>query len=183
MPTNRAIFLDRDGTLNQETSYLHHWSDWRWLPGAPEALALLNGHGYKLIVVTNQSGLARGLYNTDAVEILHARVNRHLTAHHNTTIAAFYYCPHHPDFTGACDCRKPKPGMLLRASAEMDLDCARSWMIGDKISDVDAGIAAGCRSVLVRTGYGRYSEKRLLAPTHTADNLAAAAAYILQNGD
>jgi D-glycero-D-manno-heptose 1,7-bisphosphate phosphatase len=176
----KAIFLDRDGTLNKETGYLHNWTDWRWLPGVPEALALLRRHGYKLVAVTNQSGLARGLYSPEAVTRLHQEANRHL-ASRKAALDAFYYCPHHPDFTGPCDCRKPKPGMLLRAATEMDLDRARSWMVGDKISDVEAGLAAGCRAVLVRTGYGREAEKCLPAFVHVADDLPAAAAHILRH--
>ncbi|MDR1659193.1 MAG: D-glycero-beta-D-manno-heptose 1,7-bisphosphate 7-phosphatase [Desulfovibrio sp.] len=177
---SRAIFLDRDGTLNRETGYLHDWSDWQWLPGVPETLALLGHHSYKLVVVTNQSGLARGLYGAEAVSRLHEHMNRDLAAR-NGIINAFYHCPHHPDFTGPCACRKPQPGMLLRAAAEMSLNLAQSWMIGDKALDVEAGLAAGCRSVLVRTGYGRREEGNVPAFIHVADDLAAAAAHILRD--
>ncbi|MDR3357301.1 MAG: D-glycero-beta-D-manno-heptose 1,7-bisphosphate 7-phosphatase [Desulfovibrio sp.] len=176
----KAIFLDRDGTLNRETGYLCDWSAWQWLPGVPETLALLGRHGYKLVVVTNQSGLARGFYNAESVKRLHELMNRDLAAR-NAAIHAFYYCPHHPDFTGPCACRKPRPGMLLRAAAEMSLNRAQSWMIGDKALDMEAGLAAGCRSVLVRTGYGRRDEGRVPASIHVADDLAAAAAHILRD--
>ncbi|MDR2800791.1 MAG: HAD family hydrolase, partial [Desulfovibrio sp.] len=153
---------------------------WQWLPGVPETLALLGRHGYKIVVVTNQSGLARGFYDAEAVTRLHELMNRDLAAR-NATINAFYYCPHHPDFTGPCACRKPKPGMLLRAAAEMGLNCAQSWMIGDKALDVEAGLAAGCRPVLVRTGYGRREEGSVPSFIHVADDLAAAAAHILRD--
>ena len=177
----KAIFLDRDGTLNRETGYLCHWSDWRWLPGVPETLILFGRHGYKLVVVTNQSGLARGLYSAEAVRRLHELMNRELAAR-GAAIHAFYYCPHPPDFTGPCACRKPKPGMLLRAAAEMGINRAQSWMIADKASDMEAGLAAGCRPVLVRTGYGREEEGSVPAFIHVADDLAAAAAHILRGG-
>ncbi|MDR2056242.1 MAG: D-glycero-beta-D-manno-heptose 1,7-bisphosphate 7-phosphatase [Desulfovibrio sp.] len=176
----KAIFLDRDGTLNRETGYLRDWAGWQWLPGVPETLALLCRHGYNLVVVTNQSGLARGFYDAEAVTRLHELMNRDLAAR-NAVISAFYYCPHHPDFTGPCACRKPKPGMLLRAAAEMGLNRAQSWMIGDKALDIEAGLAAGCRPVLVRTGYGRDEEEKVPASVHVADDLAAAAAHVLRN--
>jgi len=165
-----AVFLDRDGTLNRDKGYVHLWADWEWLPGAKEALALLTG--YKLVVVTNQAGVAKGLYSEEAVRELHARVNQDLPA----PLDAFYHCPHHPDFSGPCACRKPAPGLLTRAAAELGLDLARSFMVGDKLSDAAAGRAAGCRSILVRTGHGRDLE----APPGlaTAENLLAAARLI-----
>jgi D-glycero-D-manno-heptose 1,7-bisphosphate phosphatase len=174
-----AVFLDRDGTLNRETGYLHDRADWRWLPGAPQALARLYGRGYRLVVVSNQSGLARGLYGKEAVDALHRWVNEDL-AGFGAVIEAFYYCPHHPEFTGDCSCRKPKPGLLLRAAEELGLDCRASWMIGDKISDIQAGRAAGCRPVLVRTGYGREAEAGAPEGLPVVDDLSAAAGYILR---
>ncbi|MDR1777816.1 MAG: D-glycero-beta-D-manno-heptose 1,7-bisphosphate 7-phosphatase [Desulfovibrio sp.] len=177
----RAIFFDRDGTLNKDAGYVHSWEEWQWLSGAPEALALLGRHGYRLVVATNQSGLARGLYSDADVRRLHRQINKDLLRY-RTGITAFYYCPHHPDFTGPCTCRKPQPGMLLRAAAELGIDLGQSWMIGDKIADVQAGLNAGCRPVLVRTGYGREAEQRLSADVPTENDLAAAAAYILRCG-
>jgi D-glycero-D-manno-heptose 1,7-bisphosphate phosphatase len=172
------VFLDRDGTLNLETGYVHDRAGWQWLPGAPQALARLHGFGYRLVVVSNQSGLARGLYGTADVDALHDYVNEDL-AGRGAIIDAFYYCPHHPDFTGDCSCRKPKPGLLLRATEELGLDCKRSWMIGDKISDIRAGRAAGCRSILVRTGYGHRAEADMPAGLPVADDLRAAAELII----
>jgi D-glycero-D-manno-heptose 1,7-bisphosphate phosphatase len=178
-----AVFLDRDGTLNRETGYLHDWADWRWLPGAPQALARLYGRGYRLVVVSNQSGLARGLYGKEAVDALHRRVNEDL-AGFGAVIEAFYYCPHHPEFSGDCSCRKPKPGLLLQAADELGLDCRASWMIGDKMSDILAGRAAGCRSILVRTGYGRQAEADAPAGLPVVDDLSAAAECIIRtDGD
>jgi D-glycero-D-manno-heptose 1,7-bisphosphate phosphatase len=174
-----AVFLDRDGTLNRETGYLHDWAAWRWLPGAPQALARLYGRGYRLVVVSNQSGLARGMYGTEAVDALHRRVNEDL-AGFGAAVEAFYYCPHHPAFTGDCPCRKPKPGLLLRAVEELGLECGHSWMVGDKIVDIQAGRAAGCRTILVRTGYGREAEPEAPADLPVVDDLPAAADFIIR---
>ncbi|MDR2124945.1 MAG: D-glycero-beta-D-manno-heptose 1,7-bisphosphate 7-phosphatase [Desulfovibrio sp.] len=175
----RAVFLDRDGTLNRETGYLHDREDWCWLPGVPQALARLCGRGYRLVVVSNQSGLARGLYGREAVDAVHRWVNKDL-ARFDAVIEAFYYCPHHPEFSGECSCRKPKPGLLLQAAEELGLDCRESWMTGDKISDILAGRAAGCRSILLRTGYGREAEAEAPEGLPVVDDLPAAAEYIIR---
>ncbi len=143
-----AIFLDRDGTLNEDIGYLHTCEAWRWLPGAVEALAMFTQQGYALIVITNQSGIARGYYDEDAVHTLHSWVNADL-AKQNLHIDAFYHCPHHPQFSGICPCRKPSAHLLLQAAQEWNIDLESSFMIGDKMSDVDAGHAAGCISYLI----------------------------------
>ncbi len=145
-----AIFLDRDGTLNEDVGYLYQQEKWRWLEGAPSALAIFAAAGYALVVVTNQSGIARGYYTEDAVQHLHAFANSDLRHQgHSVQIDAFYYCPHHPDFSGKCTCRKPEPGLLLSAAQHLHLDLTRSWMIGDKARDVLAGLHAGCQSILL----------------------------------
>jgi D-glycero-D-manno-heptose 1,7-bisphosphate phosphatase len=118
-----------------------------------DALRLLRDAGLFCAVVTNQSGVARGLYREKDVAALHLRMGSEL-AGHGLGVPPLYYCPHHPDFTGPCACRKPAPGMLERAAREHGLDLPRSFMVGDKRSDIGAGLAAGCTSVLVRTGYG-----------------------------
>ncbi|MDR0827400.1 MAG: D-glycero-beta-D-manno-heptose 1,7-bisphosphate 7-phosphatase [Desulfovibrio sp.] len=177
-----AVFLDRDGTLNTEKGYLHDWGDWQWLAGVPQALSRLQHRGFTLVVVTNQAGIARGLYGADEVEALHQKVNQDLSAF-GAVIEAFYYCPHHPDFSGGCDCRKPKAGLLLRAAADLCLDLNCSFMIGDKLLDIQAGLAAGCQSILVRTGYGRSEEKLAPQGVCVIDDLPKAAAYILRNSN
>lgn len=149
-----AIFLDRDGTLNVETGYLYKKAEWRWLRGSREAIAMLNRANYLVVVVTNQAGIARGLYHAEDVLELHCWVNVQL-AEVGAKIDGFYFCPHHPEFTGSCSCRKPKPGMLLQAAGELGIDLKNSWMVGDKFSDIEAGMAAGCKSILVHTGYGK----------------------------
>jgi D-glycero-D-manno-heptose 1,7-bisphosphate phosphatase len=174
-----AVFLDRDGTLNRDKGYVYIWEDWEWLPGAPEALARLKEAGFKLVVVTNQAGVAKGYYTEDAVRELHVRANLELAGRAPAALDAFYYCPHHPAYSGPCSCRKPAPGLLERAAAEHNLDLARSFMVGDKLSDTAAGLAAGCRSFLVLTGYGR-SEAAGAPPDLTvAEDLADAARLIL----
>ncbi|KXS56164.1 MAG: hypothetical protein AMR96_04180 [Candidatus Adiutrix intracellularis] len=174
-----AVFLDRDGTMSLDLGYLYLWDDWQWLPGAPEALTRLKEAGYKLVVVTNQSGVARGYFDEAAVKRLHQKVNMDLRTRFKTTIDAFYFCPHHPNFNEPCACRKPAPGMLQRAAAELGLDLARSFMIGDKPNDLLAGRAAGCISILLRNDDGRRTEP-MAVNFLIADDLAAAAALILK---
>lgn len=155
-----AVFLDRDGTINVEVNYLHRVDDFVMIPGVAEAIARLNRDGWPVIVVTNQAGIARGLYDVAALEGLHAHLQQAL-AQHGAHIDAFYFCPHHPDFTGPCTCRKPEPGMLLKAAEDHGIDLARSWLIGDSLGDIGAGRAAGCHTILVRTGYGETVEHQL----------------------
>lgn len=177
-PIRRAVFLDRDGTLNVEKKYLFRVEDWEWIPGAIEALRQLTELGYHLVVVTNQAGIARGYYTAADVEQLHRFVADDL-ASHGLAVAAFYHCPHHPDFGGGgkCGCRKPGAGMLLAAAANLDIDLSRSWMVGDKLIDVQAGRKAGTRAILVRTGYGNGEEGRA-GDTVVVDDVLAAARHI-----
>ena len=148
---NKAIFFDRDGTLNVDVHYLHEPEKFIWVEGAIGAIRWANEHGYLVIVVTNQSGIARGYYDEGAVHHLHEWMNAELAAH-GAHIDAFYYCPHHTEgvvsaYARSCDCRKPAPGMILRAIAEHDIDTAVSWMFGDAQSDVAAAEAADVRGV------------------------------------
>lgn len=153
----KAIFLDRDGTLNVDVNYLYKIEDFAWVPEAREALAYLVQQGYTLFVITNQSGIARGYYTIAQMEQLHKHMNQEL-AQVGAHIEKFYYCPHHqkegvlPEYVKDCDCRKPKPGMLLQAMAEYDIDKAASLMIGDSKRDVEAAEAAGIRGVLYKGG-------------------------------
>ena len=153
---NSAVFLDRDGTLNVDTGYVYRAEDWEWIPGAIDAIALLKRAGFLVILVTNQAGIARGLYEERDLARLHARVSADVTAS-GASIDGFYHCPHHPDFgtKEKCKCRKPLPGMIHQASSEFDIDLKRSWLVGDKASDIQAGLAAGVSPILVGTGYGR----------------------------
>jgi D-glycero-D-manno-heptose 1,7-bisphosphate phosphatase len=153
-----AVFLDRDGVVIEDSHYLGDVDRVRLVPGAAAAIAALNRAGWVVVVVTNQSGVARGLFTLDSVGVVHDHLAALLTQH-GATIDDFRFCPHHPEaelaeFRAECDCRKPKPGMLHQAARELGLDLAASWMIGDRVSDLEAGARAGCRTALVRTGYG-----------------------------
>jgi len=143
------VFLDRDGTLIRDTGYLDNVAGVQLLPGVGAALAALARAGFVLVVVTNQSGIGRGLIRTEVVEQQHDRL-RELLRPAGVDLAAVEYCPHAPD-TG-CDCRKPLPGMLLRAACRLGIDLAASFMVGDKPADVGAGHAAGCRTVFIGEG-------------------------------
>jgi D-glycero-D-manno-heptose 1,7-bisphosphate phosphatase len=143
----KAAFLDRDGVINRrarEGEYTTTWKEMHILPGAARAIGLLNRAGYLVIVVTNQRCVAKGLINSNQLEDLHKKMCDEL-AHTGGIIDAVYYCPH--DFAPPCDCRKPKPGMLLQAAQEHGIDLAASWMIGDSARDIGAGNAAGCRTI------------------------------------
>ncbi len=181
--TQRAVFLDRDGTINVEKNYLHKIEDFEFISGAPEAISSLKDAGFLVIVVSNQSGIARGYFDEREVEALHSHIQAKL-ADYGTSIDAFYFCPHHPehgvgDDKFACECRKGAPGMLLQAAREYDIDLGQSFMVGDKIADIEAGHRAGCQSLLVLTGYGQKcaAEQSMASVVKCAD-LCSAAAWI-----
>jgi D-glycero-D-manno-heptose 1,7-bisphosphate phosphatase len=158
-----AVFLDRDGVLIEEIGYLTRLEDVRFVPGSIQAVKTLNDAGFVTVVVTNQSGVARGYFTEVHVRATHDLIQAEL-GKHGAWIDRFEYCPYHPteglgEYRRDTDCRKPGPGMLLRAAAELGIDVSRSWMIGDRLSDIEAGFAAGCRGAfLVRTGYGSQVE-------------------------
>lgn len=157
---NKAFFLDRDGVVNEELDYLYQPEKVVILPGVAAALRRLHQEGFLTIVVTNQSGVARGMYGERDVHAVHDRI-RELLAADGATVDGFYYCPHHPKFGTPCDCRKPRPGMLLAACRDFDIGPARSAMAGDRLSDIEAGRSAGCRACyLLKTGYGLETIRR-----------------------
>lgn len=154
-----TIFLDRDGTLNEEVNYLHRPEDLRFLPGVVEAVKLWNEAGFRVVVVTNQAGVARGYYQEEDVERLHRYMND-LMAEEGAHIDQFYYCPHHPEhgigqYKLRCHCRKPDIGMFEQAEQDEFVDKLHSYMIGDKWIDIEAGFRFGLHTVLVGTGYGK----------------------------
>ncbi len=173
----RAVFLDRDGTINIEKEYLYQIADFEFIPGAVEAIKILNQAGIIVVVVTNQSGVARGYYTEEDVEILHRHI-AHELERSGAHVDAWLFCPHHPSGRGSyalpCDCRKPLPGMLKDASRSHDIDLQNSTMIGDKRADIEAGLAAGCRTILVRTGYGSEEEPTVGPQTTVCDDLLSA---------
>lgn len=177
-----AIFLDRDGTLNYDAGYTHRIGDWRWLPGALAGLAAFSKAGYPLVVVSNQSGIARGFYDSGQLKTLEAWLDDEL-ARAGIRIAGWYYCPHGPD--DKCLCRKPRPGLVLRAAAELDLDPGRSWLLGDRLSDLQAGAAAGCKVGLVRNpAWPEETAKAAALFPHvlTGENLEELAAKVIACG-
>lgn len=137
-PIQKAAFFDRDGTINVDVHYLHRPEDLVFIDGMPEFMKKWNDWGYKVIVVTNQAGIARGYYSEEDMRALHRYMNERL-AEYGAHVDAFYHCPHHPDFTGPCHCRKPEPGMIEAAIREFDLDPAQCVLFGDKPWDVEAG--------------------------------------------
>lgn len=153
---SKAVFFDRDGVLNVDVAYLYKIEDLRWIEGAREAVAYLTQQGYKIFIVTNQSGIARGYYTVEQMERLHSYMQQEIAAY-GGRIDKIYYCPHHPEgsvaqYTCSCSCRKPKPGMLLQAFAENDIDKEQSFLIGDGKRDVEAAEAAGVKGYLFTGG-------------------------------
>lgn len=176
-PKRPAIFLDRDGTINVEKHYLYKLEDWEWIPGAIETIGEFNKAGYSVVIVSNQAGIARGYYGEVDLQRLNQFIQKEL-AKTGAQVDRFYHCPHHPEFTGECDCRKPKCGMLLRATLELNLDLTRSWLIGDKLTDIQAARAAGVKAVMVRTGYGVYDGKKLGNNTLIFNTISEAGKHI-----
>ncbi len=182
MTLKRAVFLDRDGTINEESGYLFRKEDCRFIPGAIEAVSQLGQAGFLVVIVTNQSGIARGYYTEDDLEQLHLYMGGEIAAA-GGRVDGWYHCPHHPDHSSdaaRCDCRKPLPGMLRIAASELGIDLGSSWMIGDKIADIEAGKEAGCRTIHVKTGYGEAQAVSAPKEQTVLDDLLSAAAYILK---
>jgi D-glycero-D-manno-heptose 1,7-bisphosphate phosphatase len=189
MTARRCVFLDRDGVINEEIEYLHDPDRVVLVRGAAGAIAALNRAGVAVVVVTNQAGIARGMYTERELAAVTARLDELLRGV-GGRLDATYFCPHHPEaglgaYRIACRCRKPAPGMLERAAAELGLDLARSAIVGDRVTDLEAGRAVGCAAVLVRSGYGAREEAQLAAagradlPDAVFDTLAAAAPWLV----
>ena len=203
-----AVFLDRDGTINEEVGYLDSLAKLRLVPGAAEAIRLINESGMKAVVVTNQSGVARGLFTERFVDEVHARL-REMLRQEGASLDGFYFCPHHPregrgEYLRSCDCRKPSPGLLLRAADELALDPRMSYMVGDTLKDIEAASRIGARGILVRTGYGAEAAAELenaseteqkgsgdnarpggtasvIRPVHISGDLLAAVRWLLED--
>jgi D-glycero-D-manno-heptose 1,7-bisphosphate phosphatase len=182
-----AVFLDRDGTLIEEAGYLDRLERLVFYPYSVDAVRLLNRANLAVVIITNQAGVARGIFREAFVAEAHRHVTMKLQAG-GARVEGFYYCPHHPEasieaYRKSCECRKPKPGMLRQAADDLKLDLARSFVIGDRWHDLQAGDAVGARGILVRTGYGRTEEassKPHAAPAAIVDNLIEAASWILR---
>lgn len=182
-----AVFLDRDGTLIEEVGYLDRLERLTLFPWSIDAVRLLNHAGLRVVVLTNQAGVARGIIDESFIAVAHQHLQERFTAG-RATIDAFYYCAHHPDATLAqyrqrCDCRKPAPGMARRAAADLNLDLARSFVVGDRWADIAVASAVGATGILVKTGYGATEAARPPADARVAavvSNLAEAVSWILR---
>ncbi len=186
----RAVFLDRDGTLNEEVGYVNHVSRFRLFDFAAPAIRLLNQNGWRAFVVTNQSGVARGFFDEDLVKRIHSHMLRQLSLN-EARVDGIYWCPHHPTagqppYRQECGCRKPLPGLLHRAAREFNLDLAQSVVIGDRYLDIEMAHQAGARGVLVLTGYGlgEYEYQRHswpIPPAYVANNVLDAVNWVIRN--
>lgn len=179
--SNRAVFFDRDGVINKEVNYLDSPEKVEILPGIAEAVKLLNDNNFKVVIITNQSGIARGYFTINTLNEIHNLIQNELMKS-SAKIDAIYFCPHHPD--DDCNCRKPRIGLIKRAETELDIDLTSSYLIGDTISDIQAGINAGLKSILVLTGYGKDERAKLddigLEVDHIASDTISAVSWILK---
>jgi D-glycero-D-manno-heptose 1,7-bisphosphate phosphatase len=185
---NRAVFLDRDGTINEEVGYVNHIERFFLLPRVGQAIRLLNQHGWKAIVVTNQSGVARGYFPESLIHRIHQKMEKLLESE-EAHLDGVYYCPHHPDigvppYRQKCRCRKPGTGMIEAATKELALDLSRSYMVGDRGVDIEFAHQIGAKAILVLTGYGKgeweYSGTQWkVKPDHVAPDLFEAVQWIL----
>jgi D,D-heptose 1,7-bisphosphate phosphatase len=174
---NYAVFLDRDGTINIDTGYMGNPDEIQLIPGSGEALSeLKNKRNFKLIVISNQSGISRGILTQEMVDSVNAKINE-LLKKYGVSIDAFYYCPAHPDFSSKeeCWCRKPSPELVFQAAKDFQIDLSGSYFVGDKDSDIECGMNAGLKTILVKTGYGLESisllKKQNKFPSFVAHNL------------
>lgn len=175
----RAVFLDRDGVINVEMNYLSNPDDFIFIEGSIEALKILKQKGFHLIVITNQAGIARGYFTEKILKEIHDKMKK-ILLENDVVLDDIFYCPHHPEFTGPCDCRKPKPGLILKAEKKYKLDLQNSFMVGDTLRDIETGLNAHCKTVLVLTGYGEEEQKKIgkIKPDFVFKNLLALAKNI-----
>lgn len=185
---DKIVFLDRDGTINVEKNYLYKPEEFEFIPGSEKAIQMLNENGYKVIVVTNQAGIARGYYGEEDVKFLHQYISEEL-AKQGAHIDEYLYCPHHPEngigkYKCICSCRKPGTGMFEKVAERYEIDRNASWMVGDNVSDIQAGKNFGLKTILVSTGYGRkiMEEQQVDFDCYRKD-LYEAAKYIVEYGN
>jgi len=185
--TNKAVFLDRDGTLNFDPGYLGNPKELKLFSDTGNVLAALkNKYQFRLLVISNQSGIARGIITEEEVVSVNNELNKKLLEF-NVQIDAFYYCPFHPDFSSEedCLCRKPSPKMILESARDFNIDLSKSYFIGDSVSDIQAGISADLKTILVKTGYGAESisilQKENNFPSFVAENLTEACKFIIND--
>ncbi len=185
-----AVFLDRDGTINEQMGYINHLSRFVLLPGVGAAIRLLNERDIPVFVVTNQSGLARGYFPSSLLDEVHRKMTDMLAAE-GARIDGIYICPHHPEakeerYRLDCDCRKPKPGLFIRAALEHNIDLRASYVVGDRWSDLKAAAVCRATGILVLSGYGRGDRDYIgpsqeIQPTHVAEDLVEAVDWIISS--
>ncbi len=186
---HKAVFLDRDGTINEEVGYVNHIDRFILLPRVGEAIRILNQNGFKVIVVTNQSGVARGYFPESLIHLVHQKM-KDLLMKEGAYLDGIYYCPHHPEageppYRQRCRCRKPNPGLVEKAVKDLDIDCSQSYFIGDRGKDIEFGHLIGAKTILVLTGYGRgdwefYGNRWERKPHYVAKDLYEAVQWILR---
>src|SRR5271157_3190819 len=193
MKKNAAVFLDRDGTINEEVGYLDSIDKLKLFANTAEAIRLINESGMKVVVMTNQSGVAKGYFTEEFVRKVHGRIQEMLREK-GAFIDAFYYCPHHQTegvgiYLQSCVCRKPGAGMLIEASKELDIDLSRSYTVGDMLKDIQVARTVGAKGILVRTGYGINTIEKDLAsdspeirqPSYIAEDILDAIKWIIRD--
>ncbi|MBC8178552.1 MAG: HAD family hydrolase [Deltaproteobacteria bacterium] len=184
-----AVFIDRDGTINEQMGYINHISRFMLLPGTGEAIRLLNEHGYLVIIVSNQSGVARGYFPMNLVNEVHEHMMV-LLERDNARVDGIFFCPHYPkgklpEYSRACECRKPKTGLIRMACRDFDIDMANSYVIGDRCTDMEMARKADLKGILVKTGYGLGDLEYVFPdltfePFHVVDDLLYAAEWIVK---
>lgn len=173
---SRAVFIDRDGTMAKDVHYCSRPEDFELFSNTARAIRMLNQDGFKVIVITNQSGIARGYFTEETLANIHKKM-KHELAKRGAWVDAIYYCPHHPD--GNCDCRKPKPKLVFQASAEHDIDLERSFVVGDLQMDIELGKAVACKTILIE-GSSPVRDRGVTGPDAIASDLLEAAHIILR---
>jgi D-glycero-D-manno-heptose 1,7-bisphosphate phosphatase len=185
-----AVFLDRDGTINEQRGYINHISRFVLLPRTTEAVRLLNEHGFLAIIVTNQSGVARGYFPIELVNEVHEHL-KELLRKEGAYVDGIFFCPHYHrgevgEYTIECNCRKPRPGLIEKARKNLDIDMAGSYLIGDRVSDIELAKRCNLKGVLVKTGYGKGDLEYVFPnsrakPLHVAKDLLAAVRWIIKD--
>ena len=183
---NKAVFLDRDGTIVEDVGYMNNPRQIQFIPGSIDAIKKLNEAGYKVVVITNQAGIARGLITEDMLQTIDKTLHKWIL-NGGAHLDGIYYCPHHPEhgvhpYKQDCECRKPHPGLIKRAHRDLDIDLSQSFMVGDKATDIQAGRRAGTKTILVESGRGEGEKPRLKEkPDYIAKNLLQAVDWLLEN--
>jgi len=178
---NRAVFIDRDGTINVNFGYISNPDDFKIYPGVKEGIRLLKEKGFKIVVITNQSGIARGYFSEETLEKIHEKMKSEISQEEDI-IDAIYYCPHHPD--EKCNCRKPNPGLIEKARKDLDIDTKKSFIIGDRMLDVEAGFKTHCKTVLVPENKEKVNiemQESEIEPDYVCDDFYTGIKWIIDN--